>query len=85
MARHDGYIYEKNGAFHVRFYQTDMRDGEIARVRKSKKFATMAELRKKNPRVTVKSDVVKDLARDASVAAPACRPARNAKPTVASR
>jgi hypothetical protein len=28
----DGYLYEKNGAYHVRFYQTEMRDGHPIRV-----------------------------------------------------
>ena len=45
----DGYLYEKNGAYHARFYQTEMRDGRPIRVQTSKKLATITELKKKNP------------------------------------
>jgi integrase len=60
----DGYLYEKNGAFHVRFYQTEMRDGKLRRVQKSRKLATIEELKKKNPRVQINSEIVKELFRD---------------------
>lgn len=36
MSRYQrGHIYEAFGAFHVRFYQTELRDGQLARVQKS--------------------------------------------------
>lgn len=33
MSRYQrGHIYEAFGAFHVRFYQTEVRDGQLSRV-----------------------------------------------------
>ena len=36
MSRYQrGHIYEAFGAFHIRFYQTELRDGQLSRVQKS--------------------------------------------------
>ena len=36
MSRYQrGHIYEAFGAFHVRFYQTELRDGQLTRVQNS--------------------------------------------------
>jgi integrase len=34
----DGHIYEKHGAFHLRYYVTEMRDGKLTRVQRSRKL-----------------------------------------------
>ena len=50
----DGHIYEKNGAFHLRYYTAAVRDGTLVRVQKSKRLIA------KTGRLTPASKPVQD-------------------------
>jgi len=50
----DGHIYEKNGAFHVRYYTNVVDTGQLLRVQKSRKLID------KTGRMTCASGPVKD-------------------------
>jgi integrase len=54
-----GHVYKKHGAFHVRYYVTEIIDGELKRTQKSKLLVKLADL--KNHRATENSDEVKNL------------------------
>ena len=58
----DGHVYEKHNAFHVRYYVTQIIDGKLKRVQKSKLLVKLADL--KNRRATVTSDEVMLLLRE---------------------
>jgi hypothetical protein len=43
-----GHIYERFGAFHVRYYKTELVDGKLARVQKSKRLCAKDDRRYKS-------------------------------------